>query len=128
MPDLTLTFAMTPYDRVMPLITGEVKPVGITLEYLGMPGAVPQVFYDQIKFGRYDLSDPENQRKLDAADALAVLADKAGISLVHMAIAFVIQVKVADLLERSHGCRPMQADAHIRICIRGMHGTHVEFL
>jgi 4,5-dihydroxyphthalate decarboxylase len=57
MPDLTLTFAMTPYDRVMPLITGEVKPVGITLEYLGMPGAVPQVFYDQIKYQRYDLSE-----------------------------------------------------------------------
>ncbi len=57
MPDLTLTFAMTPYDRVMPLITGEVKPVGITLEYLGMPGAVPQVFYDQIKHQRYDLSE-----------------------------------------------------------------------
>ncbi len=57
MPDLTLTFAMTPYDRVIPLITGEVKPVGITLEYLGMPGAVPQVFYDQIKYQRYDLSE-----------------------------------------------------------------------
>jgi 4,5-dihydroxyphthalate decarboxylase len=57
MPDLTLTFAMTAYDRVMPLITGEVKPVGITLEYLGMPGAVPQVFYDQIKYQRYDLSE-----------------------------------------------------------------------
>jgi aryl-alcohol dehydrogenase-like predicted oxidoreductase len=41
--------------------------------------------------GRYDLSDPENQRKLDAADALAVLADKAGISLVHLALAFVLQ-------------------------------------
>lgn len=48
---------MTPYDRVMPLITGEVKPVGITLEYLGMPGGVPQVFYDQIKHQRYDLSE-----------------------------------------------------------------------
>src|SRR4029453_1527259 len=57
MPDLTLSFAMTPYDRVMPLITGEVKPVGITLEYLGMPGGVPQVFFDQIKYHRYDLSE-----------------------------------------------------------------------
>ena len=27
---------------------------------------------------RYDLSDPGNQRKLDAADALAQLADEAG--------------------------------------------------
>jgi aryl-alcohol dehydrogenase-like predicted oxidoreductase len=39
--------------------------------------------------GRYDLSIPENQAKLDAADALARLADDAGISLVHMALAFV---------------------------------------
>ena len=40
---------------------------------------------------RYDLSSPENQAKLDAADALAALADEAGISLIHMAIAFVMQ-------------------------------------
>src|SRR5579864_5624027 len=55
--DLVLSFAMTPYDRVMPLITGEVKPDGITLDYQGMPGQVPGVFYDQIKFQRYDLSE-----------------------------------------------------------------------
>jgi aryl-alcohol dehydrogenase-like predicted oxidoreductase len=41
--------------------------------------------------GRYDLSIPANQRKLDAADALARLADEAGISLIHLAIAFVIR-------------------------------------
>src|SRR5438067_930984 len=40
--------------------------------------------------GRYDLSVPENQRKLEAADALAVLADKAGMSLPVMAVAWVI--------------------------------------
>ena len=40
---------------------------------------------------RYDLSRPENQRKLDAAEALAQLAEQAGMSLVHMAIAFVIR-------------------------------------
>ena len=57
MADLHLSFAMTPYDRVLPLITGEVKPAGITLEYQGMPGAVPGVFYDQIKYQRYDLSE-----------------------------------------------------------------------
>jgi aryl-alcohol dehydrogenase-like predicted oxidoreductase len=39
---------------------------------------------------RYDLSLPENQRKLDAADALGRLADEAGLPLVHLAIAFVI--------------------------------------
>lgn len=41
--------------------------------------------------GRFDLSTPENQRKLEAADALAVLAEEAGISLIHMALAFVLQ-------------------------------------
>ena len=40
---------------------------------------------------RYDMSLPENQRKLDAADALAALAEEAGITLVHMAIAFVLR-------------------------------------
>jgi aryl-alcohol dehydrogenase-like predicted oxidoreductase len=39
---------------------------------------------------RFDMSLPENKRKLDAADALAVLADDAGLSLVHMAVAWVI--------------------------------------
>jgi aryl-alcohol dehydrogenase-like predicted oxidoreductase len=41
--------------------------------------------------GRYDLSIPANQAKLEAADALARLAEDAGISLVHMALAFVIR-------------------------------------
>ncbi len=40
---------------------------------------------------RYDLSDPENQAKLDAVEALAVLAEQAGMSLVHLALAFVLQ-------------------------------------
>jgi aryl-alcohol dehydrogenase-like predicted oxidoreductase len=40
---------------------------------------------------RYDLSKPEVQRKLEAADALARLADEAGLSLVHLAIAFVLR-------------------------------------
>ena len=39
---------------------------------------------------RYDLSLPANQRKLDATEALAQLADEAGISLIHLAIAFVL--------------------------------------
>jgi aryl-alcohol dehydrogenase-like predicted oxidoreductase len=41
--------------------------------------------------GRYDLSTPENQLKLDKADALAQLADEAGMTLIEMAIAFVIR-------------------------------------
>ena len=40
--------------------------------------------------GRYDLSRPENQKKLQAADALARLAEESGLSLVHLALAFVI--------------------------------------
>ncbi len=40
---------------------------------------------------RYDLSLPGNQRKLEAADALGRLAEEAGISLIHLAIAFVIR-------------------------------------
>jgi aryl-alcohol dehydrogenase-like predicted oxidoreductase len=39
----------------------------------------------------YDLELPGNQRKLDAADALAQLAQEAGLSLIHMALAFVIR-------------------------------------
>src|SRR5665213_1237503 len=41
--------------------------------------------------GRYDLSIPENQTKLDAADKLAQLAERAGISLIHLALAFVLR-------------------------------------
>jgi aryl-alcohol dehydrogenase-like predicted oxidoreductase len=40
---------------------------------------------------RYDLSIPGNQRKLEAADALGKLADDAGITLIEMALAFVIK-------------------------------------
>jgi aryl-alcohol dehydrogenase-like predicted oxidoreductase len=40
---------------------------------------------------RYDMDSPDNQRKLNAADALGQLADEAGISLIHLALAFVLQ-------------------------------------
>ncbi len=39
---------------------------------------------------RYDLSIPANQAKLEAADALGQLADEAGMSMIDMALAFVI--------------------------------------
>jgi aryl-alcohol dehydrogenase-like predicted oxidoreductase len=39
---------------------------------------------------RYDLSLAANQAKLEAADALVKLAEETGISLIHMALAFVI--------------------------------------
>jgi aryl-alcohol dehydrogenase-like predicted oxidoreductase len=41
--------------------------------------------------GRFDMSDPANQRKLDAADQLAQLADEVEIPLVQMAISFVLR-------------------------------------
>jgi len=40
---------------------------------------------------RYDLSLPENQRKLDAAEQLAELAEQAGLTLIELAIAFVMR-------------------------------------
>ena len=39
---------------------------------------------------RFDLSQPADQRKLDAVEALAQLADQTGITLIQMAIAFVL--------------------------------------
>jgi aryl-alcohol dehydrogenase-like predicted oxidoreductase len=39
---------------------------------------------------RYDINLPENQVKLEAADALAVVAEEAGLSLIDMAIGFVL--------------------------------------
>ena len=41
--------------------------------------------------GRFDMSKSGNQRKLEAADALAKLAEEAGISLIEMSLAFVIR-------------------------------------
>ncbi len=40
---------------------------------------------------RFDMSLPENQRKLEAAIALGELADEAGLSLIEMSIAFVLR-------------------------------------
>jgi aryl-alcohol dehydrogenase-like predicted oxidoreductase len=39
----------------------------------------------------YDATNPANAAKLDAADALGTLADEAGITLIQMAIAFVLR-------------------------------------
>jgi aryl-alcohol dehydrogenase-like predicted oxidoreductase len=39
---------------------------------------------------RYDMSSPDNQRKLEAADALGSLADEAGIPLPELSLAWVI--------------------------------------
>jgi aryl-alcohol dehydrogenase-like predicted oxidoreductase len=40
--------------------------------------------------GRYDLALPENQAKLEVVEQLAVLAEEAGMSLIHLAVGFVL--------------------------------------
>jgi aryl-alcohol dehydrogenase-like predicted oxidoreductase len=40
--------------------------------------------------GRYDMDKPSNQAKLDAVEELALLAEDAGISLIHLALAFTL--------------------------------------
>jgi aryl-alcohol dehydrogenase-like predicted oxidoreductase len=40
---------------------------------------------------RYDLSLPENKRKLELADELARLAEEHGLTLIHLALAFVLR-------------------------------------
>jgi aryl-alcohol dehydrogenase-like predicted oxidoreductase len=39
---------------------------------------------------RFDMTKPGNQAKLDATEELIVLADEAGLSLIHLALAFVL--------------------------------------
>ncbi len=51
---------------------------------------VPQSHRAERMPARYDMSNPDNRAKLEAADALAGVADKAGLSLVHLALAFVL--------------------------------------
>src|ERR1700722_37106 len=41
--------------------------------------------------GRYDMGAPGNQHKLEVAEQLALLAEKSEMSLIHLAIAFVIR-------------------------------------
>ncbi|HEY8766511.1 MAG TPA: hypothetical protein VIP09_04510 [Dehalococcoidia bacterium] len=56
MNELELTFATKAYDRVVPVISGEVEPEGVSLRYVG-PRSSPDIFYDQLKFQRYDISE-----------------------------------------------------------------------
>src|SRR5204862_5154196 len=52
---------------------------------------LPQTRRATIVPHRYDMSLPGNQVKLEAAEQLAQLSEEAGISLVHLALAFVIR-------------------------------------
>lgn len=40
---------------------------------------------------RFDISEPRNQAKLEAVEQFALLAEQTGISLIHLALAFVMQ-------------------------------------
>ena len=72
---------------------------------------------------RYDLSLPANQAKLEAADALAQLAEGSGISLIHMALAFVIRhpavtaaiigPRTMEQLESQLGAEELELDAAV---------------
>ena len=72
---------------------------------------------------RYDMSLPENQRKLEAAEALALLAEEAGVSLIHLALAFAIQhpavtaaiigPRTMEQLESQLGAADVRRDAEL---------------
>jgi len=51
---------------------------------------IPETHRAQRIPGRYDLSIPGNQAKLDAVEELAVLAEDAALSLIHLALAFTL--------------------------------------
>jgi aryl-alcohol dehydrogenase-like predicted oxidoreductase len=57
----------------------------------GAESSGPQSPARQKLADRFDLGLPENQRKLAAAEALSELADEAGMSLIELAIGFVIR-------------------------------------
>jgi aryl-alcohol dehydrogenase-like predicted oxidoreductase len=52
---------------------------------------VPQTNRAKMMPRRFDLSRPENQVRLEAVEQLAVLAEETGITLIHLALAFVLQ-------------------------------------
>ena len=72
---------------------------------------------------RYDLSLPENQVKLEAVERLAVLAEKAGLTLVQLAVAFVIEhpavtaaivgPRTMEQLESQLGAADLRLDAGV---------------
>lgn len=78
----------------------------------------------------YDPSRPGNQRKLDAADQLGALAGEAGLSLVHLALAFTLQhpavtstvigPRTMDQLETQLGATEVQLDADVLDRIDGI--------
>ncbi|HUI82148.1 MAG TPA: aldo/keto reductase [Bryobacteraceae bacterium] len=91
---------------------------GVTPPSSSRSAMLPQLF---------DLSRPANQRKLEAADALGALADQAGISLVHLAVAFVLRhpavtsaiigPRTMEQLESQLGASEVKLDQSLLDCI-----------
>ncbi|MGI8305998.1 aldo/keto reductase [Saccharopolyspora hattusasensis] len=54
-------------------------------------GPQPASSRSGLQSARFDITNPDNAAKLVAADALAALAAEAGISLIHLALAFVLE-------------------------------------
>jgi len=79
---------------------------------------------------RYDMSLPGNQRKLDAAEEIALLAERSGISVVHLALAFVLRhpavtaaiigPRTMDQLESQLGAADVHLDTEVLDAIDGI--------
>jgi aryl-alcohol dehydrogenase-like predicted oxidoreductase len=54
-------------------------------------GAQPPTSRGRNQPGRFEIDAPENAAKLDAVEALAHLAEQAGLPLIHLALAFVLE-------------------------------------
>ncbi len=52
---------------------------------------LPDTHRARLLSSQFDLKNPDNVAKLDAAEQLAVLAEDSGLTLIHLAIAFVMQ-------------------------------------
>ncbi len=55
MRDLELSLSINQYDRLAPLLTGEVKAQGIALNFFPLAG--PDIFYRQLKFSQFDVAE-----------------------------------------------------------------------
>jgi 4,5-dihydroxyphthalate decarboxylase len=55
MGKLLLSFASSPYDRVMPLACGMVSPEGIHINFLPLHGV--EIFWRQLRHAEFDVSE-----------------------------------------------------------------------
>lgn len=55
MTGIRLTFACESYDRTLPLLTGDVRPAGIELNYLTLP--VEETFFRMAQFAEFDVAE-----------------------------------------------------------------------